>query len=159
MDIHGSIDWLRDENKNLTFSDEPAKIKPEQLEIIFGTDQKLHYTDPFLFFAYEFRRWTLDAELILAIGYGFGDDHINSILGQALDSASNPRERKLLAVAPFKDMSENEAISSLENILKVQNKDQIAVKQMGAGKFLSEQAIIENLNEYFPRETGTFEEM
>ncbi len=79
--MHGSIDWERDGDSNLTWSDEIAKVAVSDL--IFGTNYKLQYVDPYLFFAYEFRRHTLDSQLILTIGYGFGDDHINGIIGQA----------------------------------------------------------------------------
>ena len=157
--LHGSIDWFRDEHKNLTFSDEPAKIKPEQLEIIFGTDQKLQYTDPFLFSAYEFRRWTLEAKLIVAIGYGFGDEHINSILGQALGSAPDPNERKLLAVAPFSDETKEAAASRLSQTLGIQSKEQIEIEKMGAGEFMQAHMTVDNLNGYFPLGDDIFEEV
>lgn len=119
----------------------------------------VQYTDPFLFFAYEFRRWTLDAELILAIGYGFGDDHINSILGQALENASNPKERKLLAVAPFKEETPQQATARLEKILKVKGRNQVEVQKMGAGEFMRTQATIDNLSGHLPPEDDTFGEL
>ena len=156
--LHGSIDWLRDKNKNLTFSDEPSKIRTDQLEIIFGTDYKLQYTDPFLFFAYEFRRWTLEAKLIIAIGYGFGDEHINGILGQALGSASSPQERKLLAVTPFDNEKEEDTKARLANILSV-TQEHLVVKKMNASDFMRGHMTIDKLNESFPKGDDVFEKV
>lgn len=157
--LHGSIDWFKDEKKNLTFTDEPAKIKAEQLGIIFGTDYKLQYTDPFLFFVYQFRQWTLEAKLIVTIGYGFGDEHINGILGQALESASKPDERKLLAVSPFNGEEEENVASRLANALVITRKEQIAVRKMGASEFMRSEMTIESLNNYFPEGEDIFEEV
>jgi hypothetical protein len=83
--LHGSIDWTRDEAGNLVKTDNKgARTAGKDLPLIFGTDRKLEAADPFLFYAYEFRRCTLEAKVILAIGYGFGDDHINKMLRQAI---------------------------------------------------------------------------
>jgi hypothetical protein len=150
--LHGSIDWLRDEKKNLTFSDEASKIKTEQLEIIFGTDYKLQYTDPFLYLAYQLRQWTLVTKLIIAVGYSFSDDHVNSILGQALAAAGDPNERKLLAVGPFSGESEDAATARLAEILSV-SKNMIVIKQMSASEFMLSELTIDKLNSQFP-ETG-----
>src|SRR5208337_3625999 len=96
--MHGSVDWTRDEHGFLIYFDGSSKIDPDELAIIFGVTYKLQYLDPFLFFAYELRRWTLDqARLIITIGYGFADEHINGILKQSLDNNS---ARKLLVVSP-----------------------------------------------------------
>lgn len=148
--IHGSIDWYRDENKNLSFTDEASKIKPDQFELIFGTNYKMQYTDPFLFFAYEFRRWTLEAKLIIVVGYGFGDEHINGILGQALENVSDPSERKLLAVSPFSKEAEQEARERLASTLKVEDNSKIEIKKMRAKEFISQNMTIDILNGYFP---------
>jgi len=54
--LHGSIDWTHDSEGNLTYLDSISQITPDAIAIIFGTSYKLQYVDPFLFFAYEFRR-------------------------------------------------------------------------------------------------------
>jgi hypothetical protein len=157
--LHGSIDWLRDEHKNLTFSDEASKIRLDQLEIIFGTDYKLQYTDPFLFLAYEFRRWTLEAKLIITIGYGFGDEHINGILGQALASAADPDERKLLAVSTFFQKEEESAARTrLAGILDV-SENCIVAKRKTASEFMCSDMRIDKLGEHFPEGGDLFEEL
>jgi hypothetical protein len=82
--MHGSINWKRDEAENLICVNHCGNIAPEQMQIIFGRDFKLEAADPYLFFAFEFRRCSLDARGIVSIGYGFGDEHINKMLKQAL---------------------------------------------------------------------------
>ena len=78
------IGTLLDDGK-VTYSDSPTTIDDDDTALIFGTSYKLQYVDPFLFLAYELRRWSLDAaRLIVCVGYGFNDDHINGILQQSL---------------------------------------------------------------------------
>ncbi len=57
----------------------------------------MQYIDPYLFYAYELRRYSLEAKIILAIGYSFRDEYINGIITQAL---RHDRSRVLLAVSP-----------------------------------------------------------
>ncbi len=156
--LHGSIDWFRNENKSLSFSDEAANIPTELLEIIFGTDYKLQYTDPFLYFVYQFRQWTLEAKLIIVIGYGFGDEHINGILGQALNVAGDSEERKLLAVAPFDNIPEEQAQQQLASILNGK-KEQIIIKKLTAEKFMLEEMNINQLNALFSESEDAFDEL
>ena len=99
--LHGSIDWVRySNNGKLTYSDSTSMIKVDGVELIFGTTYKLQYVDPFLFLVYQLRRISLEAKLILVIGYGFGDEHINGILQQAL---RNEEEKRLVVVTWFGD--------------------------------------------------------
>jgi len=39
-------------------------IAPRPIAIILGAMYKLQYVDPFLFLAYEFRKWMLESRLI-----------------------------------------------------------------------------------------------
>lgn len=85
--LHGSINWVRETTKgNQLFVSEQQGITPD---IIFGTDVKLQAIDPYLFYLYEFRRYTLEAKIIVVIGYSFNDDHINNLLKQAIESNSS----------------------------------------------------------------------
>src|SRR5262249_36595161 len=94
--LHGSIDWmLEPDTGRLTFSDSTAKIKPDDGQIIFGITYKLQYVDPVLFLMYQLRRMSLEAKLLLVVGYGFADEHINAILRQAL---RGNRDKRLIAV-------------------------------------------------------------
>ena len=92
--LHGSLDWYFKDGQ-VQYSDSTSAIRDDDIALIFGTSYKLQYVDPFLFLAYELRRWTLDAaRVVVCVGYGFNDEHINGILGQALRQNC---ERKLLA--------------------------------------------------------------
>lgn len=169
--LHGSIDWTRDDNDNLTYVDAVSQINPEALAIIFGTPAKLQAVDPFLFFAYELRKWTLEeARLIVTIGYGFADDHINGILRQSLKS--DP-ERRLLAVTWISDDAQGKAntrqrqieIARKIGILKDDQgerpvePEQIVVWGCGAEEFLSRRLTVPELGTLFPAEEDLFEEI
>lgn len=81
--LHGSIDWERDSQSGDIM--ESDKI-PDTPDLIFGTDYKMQYIDPYLFYAYELRRYSLESRIVLTIGYSFRDEHINGILEGALQS-------------------------------------------------------------------------
>lgn len=91
--LHGSITWKRDkENGNILKASEHPVEEPD---LIFGTDAKLQSIDPYLFFVYEFRKYSLMCNLIVIVGYSFGDHYINRLIKQALD---NNKDRALLVV-------------------------------------------------------------
>jgi SIR2-like domain len=90
--LPGSINWYRDRSQgNILKISAAPHASPD---LIFGTMQ---YIDPYLFYAYELRRFSLESKVILAIGYSFRDDHINGIIAQALQ---NDPARVLIAVSP-----------------------------------------------------------
>lgn len=150
--LHGSTDWYFDDDGKVTYSDSPSTIPDEKVALIFAAEYKLRYIDPFLFFAYELRRWTLDtARLIVSIGYGFNDDHINGILRQSLRQDDM---RKLLVVdAP--DICENGMTRRVADLLTV-DQEQIRVDPTGAECFLRNGLSIEALAGLFPAETDLF---
>ena len=144
--MHGSIDWERKkETGEITFSDEVSRIKKSDL--IFGTDYKLQYIDPYLFFAYEFRKHTLDAKLIIVIGYGFGDEHINGILGQALKKDNS---KKLLCVGPC---IEREYI---KDNLKIKDNSLLEIVKMKSKKYFESKLSIEKFKKLFPKDYEYF---
>lgn len=157
--LHGSADWTRKADESLTYLDSPQKIAPDDVALIFGTSYKLQYVDPFLFFAYELRRRTLDdARLIISIGYGFGDEHINGILRQAINANS---ERQLLSVAPLGDnthgTTEAEAAEIAESkriasIMSLARPGQVHAWSFGAKKFMGEMLDVTLLGGLFPSE-------
>jgi hypothetical protein len=107
--LHGSIDWYRDKDHgNILKLSAAPHASPD---LIFGTDYKMQYIDPYLFYAYELRRYSLESRVILAIGYSFRDQHINGIIAQALQN--NP-DRVLVAVSPSatKEVAALEGVSS-----------------------------------------------
>lgn len=90
--LHGSLDWERDTDTQIVkFVDNIPKIP----DLIFGTQYKMQYIDPYLFLFSEFRHYSLKAKLIICIGYSFSDEHINAILSQAL---KNNKETKIYSV-------------------------------------------------------------
>ena len=108
--LHGSINWKRDATGNLVAVDHAgSNIPASEMQVIFGREFKLEAGDPYLFYAFEFRRSTLEARVIVTIGYGFGDDHINKMLRQALRYDST---RRLVAVARCPDGTGPEARSA-----------------------------------------------
>ena len=155
--LHGSVDWYFDKDSRVTYSDSPSTIQDEDVALIFGTSYKLQYVDPFLFLAYELRRWTLDAaRVIVCIGYGFNDDHINGILQQSL---RQNQARKLLAViGPSDDETAGMEHISDQLQLKAQ-KDQIVVKACGAKEFLDSALTIAELSKLFPDEEELIPEL
>ena len=155
--LHGSLDWSIAEDGTVSYSDSPSKIPDERVALIFGTSYKLQYVDPFLFLAYQLRRWTLEAaRLVVAIGYGFMDDHINGILGQAL--RQNNTRRLLAVVAPQPANQVPETIEFITNQLGVQP-EQVQVNACGARYFLDEQLSVNELAGLFPEEEDLIEEL
>ena len=151
--LHGSLDWKRLEDGRVQYLDTPSLISNDDVALIFGTSYKLQYIDPFLFLVYELRRWTLDsARVIVCIGYGFSDDHINGILRQALQQSG---QRKLLVVTGPGDRDEVK-----RRILQQMDvhETQIEVDDCGARVFLEESFTIDELARMFPPEDDLFPE-
>ncbi|MBZ5622345.1 MAG: SIR2 family protein, partial [Acidobacteriia bacterium] len=92
--LHGSITWYREKHEGNILK--LAATPQAEPDLIFGTDYKMQYIDPYLFYAYELRRYSLEAKIILTIGYSFRDDHINRIITQALQ---HDQSRVLVAVS------------------------------------------------------------
>ena len=140
--MHGSVDWERDEvTGKILYSDEVVKIK--QPDLIFGTNYKLQYVDPYLFFTSEFRKHSLDAKIIVIIGYGFVDEHINGIISQALKSNTN---RKIFCVG--KNIDED----YIKKQLSIENTTQISVKENSAKDFFTKELEIELFEQLFPND-------
>jgi hypothetical protein len=120
------------------------------MEIIFGRDFKLEAADPYLFYAYHFRRYSLMAKLIVTVGYGFFDEHINKMLAQAL---RDDTDRRLLVVTRCakKEEAENKR-TEVANRLTLE--EQRVVVQRGSAKnFLEQGNIAEVLRKQIPKGT------
>jgi hypothetical protein len=164
--LHGSINWTYEDGERLTSYDSVTHIETDRLAIIFGVTYKLQYLDPFLFFAYEFRRWTLDSSrVIVTIGYGFADEHINGILRQALAANSS---RRLVAVSrgSFEGMTpeqiEAEKVRQrtlVKERLKLKEPDQVVWWPETAKTFLAEKLTIPFLTQFVPHTYSPFEEI
>ena len=125
--LHGSLDWEREEEKGNIIR-EVDKI-PDSPDLIFGVDYKLQYIDPYLFYAYEFRKYSLESKVILVIGYSFNDEHINGILRQAISSLDT---RKLYVV----DLTVTKEDVESRLPWKDEKQRQIIVKNCKAKEFL-----------------------
>ena len=183
--LHGSMDWMFTEDNDVTYWDDPVSIADEKIAIIFGDSYKLQYIDPFLFLAYQLRRCSLEARLIVCVGYGFNDPHINGILKQSL---RQDERRKLLAIVgprkesngtaeksvPSQPDSEDAAnwekdsngaaeksVSEKLDVKVDQNikEDQIIEKPKRASEFFESGLTISYLKELFPSDEDLFSEL
>ena len=159
--LHGSTDWAFTDDGKVTYYDAPNSIPDEETAIIFGDSYKLQYVDPFLFLAYELRRWSLEARLIVCVGYGFNDEHINGILKQSLRQEKRP---KLLAiVGPSNDSNgaTGKSVREKLDVKKDQNikEDQIIEEPKRASEFFESSLSISSLTELFPSEDDLFSEL
>ncbi len=93
--LHGSLDWVEDEEFGLCSLRYPRHKFAGDMEgvrrplLIFGTHHKLSPREPFLSLAYQFSQRVLDTSLLVVIGYSFGDAHVNEIVIQGV--RRNPR--------------------------------------------------------------------
>ena len=143
--LHGSIDWKRDLKTNIV---EFVNREPTEPDLIFGTQNKMRFSDPYLYLFSEFRHYTLNAKLIICIGYSFSDVHINGLIGQALKQDNNT---KLLSVAYFrgevdayKQMISNNINFPINNI---------AVENIKAKDFFENKLNREYFSELLPKES------
>jgi hypothetical protein len=161
--LHGSIDWVRDANTGkLTFSDSTSKINIDDGQIIFGLTYKLQYVDPFLFLVYQLRRLSLEAKLILVVGYGFADEHINGILRQAL--RSSPEKRLIAVTWSGGTKPETEKKLEFEAFIRRQldledTDNRVIVRIATAKKFIGEELSLAAVSQYFPKVEPLFDEI
>jgi hypothetical protein len=136
--LHGSIDWIRnEETKIVSYSDSI----PSEPDLIFGTQNKLQYVDPYLFLFSEFRHYTLNAKLIVCIGYSFADEHINALISQSLKQNKN---MKLLSV-----LLEHDNIKVNELLSVPHNK--IILKDLKAKEFFKNHLTLKFLSDLYPK--------
>lgn len=153
--LHGSINWKRDQAKNLYRVQQVETVEAEQMEVIFGRDFKLEAADPYLFYAYEFRKFTLAAKLIVTVGYGFGDAHINKMLIQSLRAE---RARKLVVIARCGDaLQRAEKLRAIADRLEcdADRRGQIELRPESASSFLGAEKLSESLLAMMPKEQET----
>ena len=149
--LHGSINWKRDdETKTLFRVDQAVAIEPDRMELIFGRDFKLEAADPYLFYAYEFRRCTLAAKLIVAIGYGFSDAHINKMLTQALRKDGNQRLMAVCNCDGAENMSQKVAEICRKLDVEESRSNQVDVQPGTAKQFLEKKDLVATLTAKLP---------
>ena len=148
--LHGSINWKRNPATKELFSVEQIQsVDADKMELIFGREFKLEAADPYLFFAYKFRDLSLESKLIVTLGYGFGDGHINKMLTQSL---RNDPQRRLLVIQRCQEKDcaakADEVIAYLE--LELTQRDQVMVKAGSAKEFLESANIKDTLLRAIP---------
>ncbi|MFN0073816.1 MAG: hypothetical protein ACKVVP_20240, partial [Chloroflexota bacterium] len=123
--------------------------EPDQMEIIFGRDFKLDAADPYLFYAYEFRRYALMARLIVVVGYGFGDSHINKMLTQGL---RNDPDRRLVAVQRWDGLDEGPSRTICDRLdLSDVERERVSLLPGTAQEFLAMPELASTLLARIPR--------
>lgn len=142
--LHGSIDWERDEKtQKMTFTNGES----EHPALIFGTQYKMQYIDPFLFLFSEFRRKVFDARLIICIGYSFYDEHINGVITDALRDEKN--KKTVLSISL--NLKKEEIIKRPNIADDITNQFEM-VSDKSTKDFLETDLTNEYLNQYFEDE-------
>lgn len=135
--LHGSINWEKNEEGFILLKDDPTR----NAELIFGLPYKLTSTDPYFFYATEFRKSLLDdhSKVIVCIGYSFYDEYLNLFIAQAMKDNSD----RVLLVVTFCEESEvaskKTEISTSTQILE----SRIEIYHEGAKKFMLEKMKVE----------------
>jgi hypothetical protein len=146
--LHGSMNWKRDPStKDLYCVDQTVSVEPDKLQVIFGREVKLEALDPYLYYINAFRNYTRRARLIIVIGYGFGDDHINKLLSQALKADSN---RRLLVVTKCEDDKEKDEKAKYIQTKIEPSAGQIVVDSHSAADFLKATDLIDTISTQMP---------
>lgn len=148
--LHGSIDWLRDNNTQIVTKVDSIPVEPD---LIFGTQYKMQYIDPYLFMISEFRYYCLKAKLIICLGYSFSDEHINAILSQS--TIQNSTNIKIYCLAYkeekekiYKELSVHASSSNeKDNIIIISNKK--------ARDFFEYDLKLETFEKLFPEDKGS----
>lgn len=139
--LHGSATWLREEKTNIL---KMAEHPPKNPDLIFGTYAKLQSIDPYLFYVYELRKYSLESKLIVVIGYSYGDSYVNNLLKQALE---HDKSRKLISVATDEADNRKDAISRK---LLLDDSSQIEFIPSNAKDFLETTLTLGTLSKYVP---------
>jgi hypothetical protein len=148
--LHGSLDWLRDEEKRLTYVDGVQRVDPLQMEIIFGVQNKLQSYDPYLFYFYAFREACFEADLVIASGYGFMDRHINDNLINAF--RLNPNKRLLVNFYDTQDADGEKMRAMVADKLQI-HPDRITILNKKAIEFFNNEMNVGYFASLFPEES------
>ncbi|MDI9639417.1 SIR2 family protein [Geitlerinema splendidum] len=149
--LHGSINWKRDEQKRLYQVRQVQSVESSSMELIFGREFKLEAADPYLFYAYEFRRLTTGCRLIVTIGYGFADEHINKLLSQALLLQNGPNLVVFTMTGNIEESKQN-----ICQILEVKERERITVQNITARSLLELPDLGDKVASLIPSELDPF---
>jgi len=154
--LHGSVDW-REESGSIVSYDSPSKCDDAgDYRLIFGTQNKLRYTDPYLVLLSEFRKFAADANIIICVGYNFQDKHINTILHSAFTKEA---KTKLLMVSWSAEENRMAQQTSermrVADALKVEP-ECVEVFLEGAKVFMERDLSVENMKTRLPVDDSPF---
>ncbi len=88
--LHGSLDWVEDEELGVCSLKWPMAERAEEIPdtydslLIFATAMKVIPRDPYLTLLVRFRTELFRCECVVILGYSFGDEHVNTMLLDAL---------------------------------------------------------------------------
>jgi len=142
--LHGSIDWERDEETKVVSCIDGTPSIPD---LIFGTQNKLQFADPYLYLFSAFRFHTLKAKLIICVGYSFSDGHINGLISQALKQNGASK----ILVATYDVRKQVDIKKEIIEILKVEEL-QIEIQKTKAKEFFENELTTEKLLTLFPND-------
>jgi hypothetical protein len=146
--LHGSLDWVRDDEKRLTYVDLIQATNPLQMEIIFGVQNKLQSYDPYIYYFYSFREACFDAELIVVSGYGFMDKHINDNL---INACRLDRAKKILVNLYDRNITEEASKKNIAEKIQI-DESRIIIQNLPAKDFFNQHLNIDYFASLFPQE-------
>lgn len=119
--LHGSLDWVEDEELGVCSTRWPMAERAEEIPdtydslLIFATAIKVIPRDPYLTLLVKFRAELFRCECVVVLGYSFGDDHVNTML---LDAMQKHPTLQCIIANRKKDISEYLPINFREEIAK-----------------------------------------
>jgi hypothetical protein len=131
--LHGSLDWIDDSAYGVCSLEFPRHKDAEDIEgegrplLIFGTSHKLSPKEPFLSLAYQFSQGVLKTDVLIIIGYSFGDDYINEIIEQSLRTNTH---LKIIVVSPSAEalVLEHELLNKNPRVTAIPKKSKEALE-------------------------------
>lgn len=88
--LHGSLGWSKDESTGQICDSKYFNVSDPHL-MIFGVLEKVTIEEPFFELINRFKQKARRARLIVTIGYGYADEHINSVLVESLRGDTGKR--------------------------------------------------------------------
>lgn len=154
--LHGSVDWREEKGQVVSYESPSRCVDAGDYRLIFGTQNKLRYTDPYLVLLSEFRKLAADAKLIICVGYNFHDKHINTILRSAF---LRKTKAKLLVVS-WAEFSERmlRAEEERKRVAELLGIDLALIEVFlgGAKEFMEQELSVPNMEARMPVEDVPF---
>lgn len=118
--LHGSLDWVDDEVLQVCSIKWPKAAEAEEIGsdfnplLVFGTDNKVQATNPFLTLLYHFQDQLSRAPVLVAIGYSFSDLYVNTMILHAM--RRNPKMRCItLGPSAMRELEKDIALSDFKS--------------------------------------------